>query len=457
MKRFATILLALVMILSLTIGASAASITITPPNLEGGSETGITYEAYKIFDATISGTAVAYTIETTSPYWSTIQAYSNLNTTEGKTEPEYFTLTKAAGSETTYVVTKTDAYTDTAANSFADVLKAVTGATAVGTVAKDENGNYVISDLTDGYYLVTSSVGSDLILDTIGDITVATKNEYPGLEKKVEGQDSTTADMGEVLTFTIKVSIPEDAVGEIVVHDKMTGLEYQSWTAVEGITVATADLGDQCAVHFTLSANYVKSNRGKDITIEYTAKVTADVANNEAWLVDGSYETKPDETKVYSTDIVIDKVDANNQETKLSGAEFVLYKLEGEKKLYYKYDEATKTVSWVDTQEKATKVTTDSNGAAEFTDIADGTYYLVETKAPTGYNLLTAPVEVKVEAKLDNEGKVIDIVAGVANSSGSELPETGGVGTTMFYLFGGIMVLAAVVLLVTKKRMTNVE
>lgn len=439
MKKFVSLLLALVMVLAMGATAFAASITINPPSMENGTSTLITYTAYKIFDATIAGESVAYTIESTSPYYEAVL-------TSG-----YFTLTQAAGSETTYVVAAKDTYTAAVADTFADTLKAIE-ATAAGTATTTSGAAATITDLTDGYYLVTSTVGSDLILDTIGEITVNTKNEYPGLDKKVEGKDDyTTADKGEVIEFTIAVTIPADAVGEIVVHDKMSGLEYQSMTAVEGIT-ETKTLEDGCAVHFTLTADYVAANKGTTVTITYTAKVTADVANNESWLVDGDYTSKPDETKVYSTDVVINKV-IGGTTTPLAGAEFVLKNSENK---YYKVDE-NGNVTWVAAQSDATKVTTGEDGKAEFTDIADGTYYLVETKAPTGYNLLTAPVEVKVEAKLDNAGAVIDIVAEVENNAGTELPSTGGMGTTMMYIGGGLLVAFAVIMLVTKRRMNAAE
>lgn len=445
MKKFSAILLAVLMMLSMT--AMAASITITPPVVpEGATETNITYTAYKIFDATISGENVSYTIDNTSPYFTAIQKASN-----------YFTLTQVGKTNTHVVTVNTSAYTAEAADTFADTLKAVT-ATAAGTLTKQDDGKYKLDNLADGYYLVTSSVGSDLILDTIGDIAINAKNEYPTITKKVENKETTTADMGEVLTFTIDVTIPEDAVGEIVVHDKMTGLEYQSMTAVEGITAATTALTDDCAVHFTLSADYVAANKSKTVTITYTAKVTADIANNEAWLVDGTFTSTKDETKVYSTDVVINKTaddgDADSYTgAKLAGAKFVLKNSEGK---FYKVDTATGAVSWVENQTDATVVTTDDKGAATFANIADGTYSLIETEAPAGYNLLTAPVSVIVNATTTTDANsnttVVPVTANVENSTGSELPSTGGMGTTLFYVVGSLMMAAAVVVLVAKKK-----
>ena len=122
-------------------------------------------------------------------------------------------------------------------------------------------------------------------------------------------------------------------------------------------------------------------------------------------------------------------------------------------KQYYKWNEENKKVEWVDTIANATTVKTDKNGAASFNGLADGTYYLVETKAPAGYNLLENPH--KVEVKGGSTEADLSVNANVANSTGTTLPSTGGMGTTIFYVLGSALVLGAVVLLVTKKRMST--
>lgn len=129
-------------------------------------------------------------------------------------------------------------------------------------------------------------------------------------------------------------------------------------------------------------------------------------------------------------------------------------------KLYYKADETSGEVTWVaeaDRDTAATKVITDADGAASFDGVADGTYYLEEVKAPAGCNLLTAPVEVTVNGA--NGGTVTEAnltaTAKIANNTGSLLPSTGGVGTTMMFIVGGALALGAAVLFVTKKRMSK--
>lgn len=428
MKKFSAILLALVLVLAMSTSALAATITAPEDSV-------YTYKAYKIFDVTknASGSGYAYSIADGSEWLSAVQTLTS-----------YVTLTKSADGSA-YTV----AWVEGAdAEQFASALKnSISGKTVTATITKD-----AAQTVEDGYYLITSTAGTALILATTN-ITITEKNGEPDLDKAVDGKKMTTANKGDVLEFTIKVTIPATAAGEIVVHDKMTGLEYNSMTSVDGITVTTGTgLGDDCAVHFTLSADYVAAHLGETVTIAYTAKVTADTAKNEAYLVNNDFESTPNTNEVYSTDIEIVKHVSGNETTKLAGAKFVLKN--GDDKFYKVAENGD--VSWVDAQADAYEVMTDANGAAKFENLADGTYYLIETEAPAGYNMLTDPVEVKVSAQTtDEDGNTIrqmSVTAKVANSTGSELPLTGGMGTTIFYMVGGLMVTLAVVVLVAKKK-----
>ena len=99
-------------------------------------------------------------------------------------------------------------------------------------------------------------------------------------------------------------------------------------------------------------------------------------------------------------------------------------------------------------------VTTTDTGEFTIKGLDAGTYYLTETKQPAGYNLLSVPVKITIAA----DGKITvgdgkDAVTKVENKSGSLLPSTGGMGTTLFYIFGAILVIGSGVVLITKKRM----
>ena len=148
---------------------------------------------------------------------------------------------------------------------------------------------------------------------------------------------------------------------------------------------------------------------------------------------------------------------------KLAGAEFLLYKevktdgSDTTTKYYYKWNETDKKVEWTTDKAQATVKITNDEGAASFDGLKDGTYYLEEVEAPAGYNLLKGPVPVTVNGANATTADLssLTVTGNVENSSGAELPETGGMGTTIFYVLGSVLILAAVVLLVTRKRMSS--
>ena len=226
---------------------------------------------------------------------------------------------------------------------------------------------------------------------------------------------------------------------------------------------------------FVLEIDVMKLTAGADIEVTYTAKVNdkaiCKISENKATLVYSNDPTNSDSTatidvpeKVYSARIVIDKYEQGNEDTKLSGAKFVLKNDAGQ---YYKltFVNGTKDqiekIEWVADQNAATEISTNDNGEAMFRGLKDGTYQLIEIAAPEGYNLLSGPVTIEVDGKasldIDNNTDAITaaltVTAKVANNNGSVIPSTGGIGTTIFYVVGAVLVVGAGVLLVTKKRM----
>ena len=158
--------------------------------------------------------------------------------------------------------------------------------------------------------------------------------------------------------------------------------------------------------------------------------------------------------------VVITYTATGNENTKLEGAKFVLKNNDGK---YYKCDTATKAVSWVDDKSAATEVSTDANGAARFDGLQAGTYSLEETVAPAGYNQLTKDITIVLDkngsATIDGAasapGADHSLTTGVANSTGTVLPETGGTGIVIFVALGALAVICSGVFLVTNKRMSK--
>ena len=437
--------LALVMTLAMAAPAFAAddaSITIDPNTPATGSSTDETYTAYKIFDASFEGDSnkpgsVSYTIDASNPFFNAVKEFK----VEGA---DAFKLTQLNGGST-YIVEKVKDYD---AADLAKTLNAVAGKTSAGTVTKTADGKFTIAGLEKGYYMVTSSLGTKIIVETLGKTEVDTKNQYPTLTKAV---NKSTADYGETVTYTIAVKIPETAAGQIVVHDSLaSALTYVDMTAVDGITKQDSTCKDACSFEFVLSEDYVAANLGKTVKIVYTAKLNGNVAtatahDNSAWLTYAAYTSAKETVSVKTFEINVWKyTEKEGVKTGLPGAGFVLKNAAGK---YYAID-ADGNVSWVDDIANATeRVSADDGKMDAFKGLANGTYTLVEKTVPVNYNP-AQNVDITVENA--NPGQVE-----VLNQTGIALPSTGGMGTTLFYIVGGLMVVCAGVVLVTKKRMGN--
>ena len=443
MKKLISLILALALVMGLAVSASATTVNITAPSTNGGTTTGETYTAYKVFSGSFSGEGDAnkvYTIKSTDPFYSTVNTANNL-----------FTLTAVPGTQDEFYVTAADGATGEA------IATALNTATNKGTgiTFNYSDGSYTATITDAGYYLIVSSFGSGLIVDTVGSstVTLEPKNAYPSLTKTA---DKTTAAFGEEVTYTVTVTIPATANAAIVVHDTMTNLTYvaDSASAVVGdssVTVSAAESAQcDCTMEFTLNEDVVKANAGNDVVITYKATVDGEQseANNEAYLTYSEFTSTKVETKVknYKIDVFKYTNGANEAKEGLAGAGFVLKNTEGK---YYKLDNTNKTISWVDSIDAATENTSGSNGIVpSFAGLANGTYTLEEKTVPAGYNKAN---DVKVEIK--DADKTGTTKVEVLNQTGSELPSTGGIGTTLFYVIGGLLMAGAAVLLITKKRL----
>lgn len=281
--------------------------------------------------------------------------------------------------------------------------------------------------------------------------------------------------MSEGLTLdetSIEIWISEDDT-----LDKTADRELDADYYTLNNTSATAFGDATTPVDFRVDFYAIKMNNatpslvGQYVFITYSAtvneKAVARIEKNTATLTYSndptdhtSHGTRTDEEKVYSAKILIDKYEDKNTAVKLEGASFVLYKETTEggatTTRYYQYDKTDNAVKWVADKKDATEVTTDDKGAAEFIGLKDGTYYLLETAAPAGYNLLKDPVKVTIADANAVEAALTHKVE-VANNTGAELPSTGGPGTTLFYILGGVLAVSAAVLLITKRRMRGEE
>ena len=299
--------------------------------------------------------------------------------------------------------------------------------------------------------------------------TIHDKNDRPFSKKS----DKTSVEVGEKITYTVTGKVPNTT--------GFTAFTYEiTDTMSEGLTFKLANAeftvkvdGNILTNNYTVTENgngfvlnidvmKLKDDVGKKIEVTYKAtvneKAVAEISKNHALLkysndptTNSTTTSEPVEVPAYSAKIVIDKYETGDQDKKLAGAKFVLKNTEGK---FYKYDATAKKVSWVDFETEATEVTTDDKGAAEFIGLADGTYYLHETEAPKGYNKLTSDKKIIIngsQATTSNKTSLVH-TEGVENNTGSMLPSTGGIGTTIFYVLGGILVLGAAVVMVVRRR-----
>lgn len=534
MKKFASILLALVLAMALTVPALAAEGdttgaesandttnmkgTITIGNAMVGandsvSDSDIAYSAYQLFVLeSYNNTAGTFAYKVTAAWkeFMTSGAGKAYVTVDAN---DYVTWNKDAD-----VVAFAAAALAYAKSNNIVPTKTLTYAQVKAGTANDD-GTYTVSmtELPLGYYLVDSALGTLCSLDTTNqNVEIKEKNDKPSIEKKVQEDanntwgDSNTAQIGETVNFQSTVTVGKGVIS-YVLHDKMSsGLTFDTTSVkVDNVelsatvgtlkTTETTELTDDCTFEIEFADSFIKTKEGSNFIVTYSATLNANAAispvpnTNDTKLTyqngDGTtYETEEDHTDTYA--FKFEMVKTTSDGTPLAGAEFQLYTKENASatdETLVKFT-VTNGVYRVDPNGTVTTiVSTAGEVIVEGLD-ADGTqvYYLRETKAPDGYNKLTGDINIpfngenidavdsyihtnengtltvtKVEEGQPGDGKYIapdgtnegDSGVIIINKTGAEMPSTGGIGTTIFYTLGGLMVVAAGVLLVTKRRM----
>ena len=446
-KKLAGLLLALAMLLTLTVNVFAAgegSITIDNAVVDQ------TYTIYRMLDLeSYDAQSGAYAYKANAVWKAFAESTDIKDVYLATNELGYVTWVKGAD-----------------AAAFAKLAQKYAADNSIVNqgVKKADSTTVKFEGLDLGYYLVDSTLGTLCALNTTNpDVTMKEKNAAPTNEKKVEEDsnhqfgDKNDADIGQTANFRSTVTA-QAGTQNYIFHDQMSaGLTFDGADSVKvtlngtavnmaNYTVKTTELGDG-SYTATVNNQAVIGDNGND---------------NESKLTygeNGQFTTAPDQTKTYTWKFGVFKYELKDgNETARPDAKFVLYKNEEGKKLYAQADENYKITGWTDDKTKATVFISPADGKFTISGLDSDTYYLEEIEAPAGYNVLKEPVVVTI----NNEGKVnvseenphgIDEVK-VLNQTGAELPSTGGAGTTVFYAVGSALVLAAVVLLVTRKRMS---
>lgn len=480
-KKIAAIMFAFMMVFSLSTNVNAESgkyedsdgkITISNAVKDQ------TYTIYRMLKLeSFDGTNYSYTLENG---WDNF-----INTGAGK---DY--LEKNSDG---YIIFKSEKNNETDMRLFAKAAFAYAKTAKLNDDAKKSvkapSTSVTFEGLPLGYYVVGSTVGSLCELKTTNkEVTITDKNDTPTVEKKIVKYnedhsenlvDSNSANIGEEVVFKTTIDIKPGAKNYIL-HDKMDShLRYDcilqihdnndnNIAADTGYVVKTNGLTDaDCTFELSFTEAFYANNRDNidtkklnKIYVYYQATVKDDAVvkqemKNNTYLTFGENNTKSNEDYTTTKTFEIPVFKYTGTDTALAGAKFILSTDQN-------CTDSTKTLKFKLNSDN--KYRYDTNGTTELASLTDGmihiegikagTYYLKETEAPKGYNLLKTIQKIEIledgSIKLnatENKGNVR-----VQNNKGSLLPSTGGMGTTLIYLIGGALVLGSGVVLANKKR-----
>lgn len=495
-KKIAAIMFAFIMVFSLSTNVKAESGVNTSQGsiMISNVKNGEAYKIYRILDLDSynyppenpKGGNYSYTYKQGDKNATEWKKFIDDNTGDGK----YF---KKTGSTVSKYFTANDGVKGE------DIAKAAlkyvndNGIEADDSYTATADGTYTFNNLPLGYYLVESTVSALCSLDTTNpNQTIKVKYDEPTVTKKiVDNQnglvDNTTAKIGDPITYHVTIPVKKGATN-YVFHDELeTGLKYYKnpeagnkfSVAVDSTQAHTNGTQD---VDYTLTLNtnenaftikfedsfLQKINVGEDITLTYIAIVTKEAPmntaiNNTAYLNYGNNQKSNESTtSVYTFNIPVFKYTGVTKQG-LAGATFNLYKDEKISNNLLKFDEAFDEVNGnvykYNPKTGVTDLVSDANGNINLNGLSAGTYILEETKAPEGYNKLEKTIKVVVTKgedgkpviHVDDDTASVEKVE-VKNSTGSLLPSTGGMGTTLIYLVGGALVLGSGFVLANKKR-----
>ena len=501
-KKLAAAMLTAIMMMTMTVTAFAAegtgNCTLTVTTKGGQDLNGQTINLYKLFDVTESKsgetTNYAYTVNAATGYKDALVSVLGGTITKDSKDEDFAKAVLDLGEDNATEV-------QNFANKFTTyALKNNLGATATSRKISGANTtSHEFTGLDAGYYLVYVTGGkeiqSSLVTVDATNKKVELKTEAPSIEKTA---NQTTVNIGDVVTYTVKGSIPDTTgYAEYVykIHDELsTGLDFVNdadGAALTGNTVnvkiAFTDGADASTAPTTAVLSGIgnrtmaldlsawvrtnQANKGKEFTVTYYAKVNANAVVTEQNKAQLEYGNNPTDTTKTTPSIVktptypldINKIKTGTTDM-LAGATFKLYRnsvgAENVVKVStvvgkdgcYVVDPSSNTTEMITIKDKI-----DGKGYnLHLNGLAAGTYYLEETKAPDGFNKLTDPIKIVIEKNGDTytitaEGANGNILT-VQNSTGSLLPSTGGTGVIVFAGVAILLVFGVAVSFIRDKR-----
>lgn len=490
-KKIAAIMFAFMMVVSMSCNVKADD-TTTAVTGETGTITinnaipGQTYKIYKILELeSYNPTTKNYAYKVTTEWKSFVDGDGStyLTKVDGTDYVNWVGDSTNDGTRVKEFAEKAIAYVKQNSNTINPLRSQDAPKTSV-----EHTTTVTFKNLSLGYYLVDSSVGTLCSLDTTNtDATIREKNGVPSVDKKVSSTEtgnydtSNTASIGDTVYFKTTITAQPGAQN-YVLHDKMTaGLKFngnvevkkgESPVATLDYTLKTSDFNEDCTFEIVFGQIFCDDlQKDEKITVTYSATLNenavigndANTNTNKTLLSYGDSQKTTEvttNTKTFKMD-VFKYTENRTDKTKKDGLADAVFTL--------KKGGETNTINFVkETSDENNgdiyrvantgdaNITTNKSGKFTIKGLGAGTYYLTETKQPAGYNKLKNPVTVVI----DNDGnvKVDDANADpveVENKTGTVLPSTGGAGTTMIYLIGGALVLGSGVVLATKRRVKN--
>ena len=531
MKKLMAALLAVAMVCAMAIpafadGSSSTSTaavtryTITAPNNKH------TYEIYQIFTGTPFTDATTNQTTLSDIKWGKNAASGNAEGT-AVSDTVLNALAAVSGTNETAILTEVEKYVNL---NGTPAFKATYGSPA---------------SVPAGYYLIKDDDNATVDSHTLylvevinQNIIIQPKTDVPSVEKKVlentkyqqnDGfgtgyNDTADYHIGDMVPFKLIGRIPDmdryqtykyvfhdtlckafDAPAESNIKVSLSDSKATLGTDIDStlytVSVITNTDGETTiTVSFPNLKSVIGVAKDKYIVVSYSARLNEKASigqgtpgnTNEVYLEysnnpkgTGTGRTPDDKVIVFTYKLDVTKVDGKDANTKLEGAKFKL--LDVTKTNYAKVDTTTnKVLGWTSNEADATELVSDASGLFKVIGLDDGTYFLKETLAPSGYNTLAEPIKLVISANTNNgqnglgavtELTTIDVTVGndpsasgattagnsatgtvnitVENNRGTTLPGTGGIGTTIFYVIGGGLMVAAAILLITKKRMEN--
>ena len=495
-----------------------AATTVATANAAGGNATltvsttdakfaGKTVNAYKMFSATVSGDgqAVSYTLtDEWKPFFKNSTASGLTDVTDANINDkanDYVSKLTGKEKDLSAFAAKASNWAQTNNNITADAT-----ATVSKNAATDGKYTATFTNLDYGYYVVavpgatvadTNSQYAALVRVHSTSVNASIKGALPTVVKKVNGENATSAKIGDTLKFTLTSTIPDmsaystytfnfkDTLSKGLTFNQVDSVKVGDTTLPKGTdyTVTTSTVSDSTLLTVTMLNFKAKqqTNAGKKITVTYTATLNKDAVVGGAGNVNsatiqysnnpstnGTGESEPSKVRVFTYGFTVDKYTGDqytDAATRLAGAKFTLAPKNGDPMSFVQVNAGSATANAVYRVAKA--------GEVDFQGLKNGEYTLTETEAPAGYNKLASAIGVKVDGRndgTDNTDATVTItynndngssnynqsasngVIPVRNKSGVTLPGTGGMGTIAFTVIGVLVIALGVAWTLKRKN-----